>query len=161
LLDEYVEALVLAWFLQPKTRKRLAALLNGGRNVDVKALHAERDALQARMDELARKFTRDEITGSQLTSGTAEYKTQLAGINQVLGAMSQRGPAAGMLAADDPRAYWEGCSPDIRGKIVDDIMTVTVLPAPRGRWFKDRELPTTAEWERFAKYLDIKPKTAR
>ena len=54
LLDEYVEALVLARFSQPKTRKRLSALLNGGRDVDVKALQAQREALQARMDNLAR-----------------------------------------------------------------------------------------------------------
>jgi site-specific DNA recombinase len=158
LLDEYVEALALSWFSQPKTRKRLAALLNGGRNVDVKALQAQRAALQARMDELARMFTGGDIDGSQLRSGTAEFKTQLAGINQVLGEMSKRSPAAGMLADDDPREYWKACSADIRGKIIDDVMTVTVAPAPRGRWFKDRDNPTTEEWERFADYLRIEPK---
>jgi site-specific DNA recombinase len=46
LMDEYVAALVLAWFSQPKTRKRLSGLLDGGRDVDVKALQAQRDALQ-------------------------------------------------------------------------------------------------------------------
>jgi hypothetical protein len=40
LLDEYVEALLLGWFSRPKDRKRLSALLNGGRNLDVKALQA-------------------------------------------------------------------------------------------------------------------------
>jgi site-specific DNA recombinase len=143
LLDEYVEGFVLGLFSRPKDRKHLSALLNGGRDVDVKALQTQRDALQARMDELARMFTAGDIDGSQLRSGTAEYKTQLAGINQVLGGMSQRSPAAGLLAADDPRAYWDTCSPDIRGKIVDDVMTVTVLPAPHGRWFRDRDNPTT------------------
>ena len=63
-----------------------------------------------------------------------------------------------MLAADDPHAYWAACSPDLRGKVVDEIMTVTVLPAPRGPWFKDRDSPTLAEWERFGKYLNIVPK---
>lgn len=158
LLDEYVEALVLAWFSQPKTRKRLSALLNGGRSVDVKALRAKRDALAARMDELARQSIRGDITGSQLASGTAEFKQQLAGIEKVLGAMAHRSAAAGMLAAADPHTFWDGCSPDMRGKIVDDIMTVSVLKAPRGRWFKDRDQPTTAEWERFGEYLDIHPK---
>jgi site-specific DNA recombinase len=158
LLDEYLEGFVLGLFSRPKDRKRLAALLNGGRNVDVKALQARRDALQARMDELARMFTAGDIDSSQLRSGTAEYKAQLADIDKALGAKALRSPAAGMLAADDPRAYWHECSADIRGKIITDVMTVTVLPAPRGRWFKDRELPTSSEWERFAKYLDIKPK---
>jgi hypothetical protein len=158
LLDAYVEALVLAWFSQPKTRKRLSALLNGGRTVDVKALQAQRDALQARMDGLARMHVAGDIDDSQLRSGTAEHRTQRDAIDKVLGRVSRRSPAAKMLAADDPHAYWDGCSPDLRGKIIDDLMTVRALKAPRGRWFKDRDNPTTAEWERFAEYLDIKPK---
>jgi DNA invertase Pin-like site-specific DNA recombinase len=160
LLDEYVEALVLAWFSQPKTRKRLAALLNGGRDVDVKALQAQRDALQARMDKLARMHVAGDIDDSQLRSGTVEHRAQRDAIDKVLGKASRRSPAAKMLAADDPRTYWAGCSPDLRGKIVDEIMTVVVLPAPRGPWFKDRDNPTLAEWERFGEYLDVKPRWA-
>jgi site-specific DNA recombinase len=161
LVDEYVEALVLAWFSQPKTRKRLAALLNGGRDVDVKALQAQRDALQARMDKLARMHIAGDIDDSQLRSGTSEHRAQRDAIDKVLAKTSRRSPAAGMLAAEDPRAYWAACSPDIRGKIVDDIMTVTVLPdAPRGRWFKDRDAPTSAEWERFGDHLNIDWKAA-
>ena len=131
LLDEYVEALVLAWFSQPKTRKRLAGLLNGGRDVDVKALQAQRDALQARMDKLARMHIAGDIDDSQLRSGTSEHRAQRDAIDKVLTKASRRSPAAGMLAADDPRAYWAACSPDIRGKIVDEIMTVPCFPTPR------------------------------
>jgi DNA invertase Pin-like site-specific DNA recombinase len=158
LLDAYVEAIVLAWFSQPKTRKRLSTLLNRGRDVDVKALQSQRDALQARMDKLARMHVAGDIDDSQLRSGTIEHRAQRDAIDKVLGKVARRSPAAGMLAADDPRAYWDGCSPDLRGKIVDEIMTVTVKPAPRGPWFKDRNNPTLAEWERFGEYVDIKPK---
>jgi site-specific DNA recombinase len=158
-LEEYVEALVLAWFSQPKTRRRLAALLNGGRNVDVKALQTQRDALQARMDKLARMHIAGDIDDSQLRSGTSEHRAQRDAIDKVIAPATRRSPAAGMLAADDPREYWAACSPDIRGKIIDDIMVVRVLPdAPRGPWFRDRDMPTTEEWERFGNYLDIKPK---
>ena len=158
LLDEYMEALVLAWFSQPKTRKRLSALLNSGRDVDVKALQAQREALQARMDKLARMHVAGDIDDSQLLSATVEHRSQRDAIDEVLARVSRRSPAAKMLTADDPRTYWDGCSPDIRGKIVDDIMTVRVLSAPSRRWFKDRDDPTTGEWERFGDYLDIKPK---
>ena len=161
LLDEYVEALVLAWFSRPKTRKRLAALLNGGRNVDVKALQAQRDALQARMDKLARMHIAGDIDDSQLRSGTSEHRAQRDAIDKVLARVSRSSPAAKLLDAEDPHAYWAACSADIRGKIIDDVMTVTVHPAPRGRWFKDRDEPTTAEWERFGEYVDIKPKGQR
>ncbi len=158
LLDEYVEALVLDWFSQPKTRKRLAALLNGGRDVDVKALQAQRDALQARMDKLARMHIAGDIDDSQLRSGTSEHRAQRDATDKILAKVSRRSPAAGMLAADDPHAYWTACSPDLRGKIIGEIMTVTVLTAPRGPWFKDRDNPTRAEWERFGECLDIVPK---
>jgi len=160
-LDNLVEALVVEWFSQPRTRKRLAALLNGGNDVDVKALRAKRDAMQARMDELARMFTAGDIDGSQLRSGTAEFKAQIAGIDEVLGSVSRSSPAAGMLAADDPAAYWLDCSPDIRGKIIDDVLIVRVLPAPRGRWFRDRDNPTETEWSNFRRYLDIEPRVAK
>jgi DNA invertase Pin-like site-specific DNA recombinase len=160
-VDDYVEALVLAWFREPETRKRLAALLNGGNAVDVRALQAKRDALAARMDELARMFTAGDIDGSQLRSGTADYRAQLAGIDRALGDMSHKSPAAGMLTADDPAAHWAACSPDVRGKIINDVMTVAVLPAPRGRWFRDTDNPTADEWNNFSKYLNIQPKAAQ
>jgi hypothetical protein len=128
----------------------------------MRALQAQRDALQARMDKLARMHIAGDIDDSQLRSGTSEHRAQRDAIDKVLTKASRRSPAAGMLAADDPREYWAGCSPDLRGKIVDEIMTVTVLPdAPRGPWFKDRDEPTTAEWERFGEYLDVQPKVQR
>jgi hypothetical protein len=34
---------------------------------------------------------------------------------------------------DDLKQVWANCTPDIKGKIVDALMTVTILPAPRGR----------------------------
>ncbi len=84
-LDGYVEALVLTWFTQPKTRKRLLWLLTGGRNVDVKALRAKHEALQARKREFARRFATGAIDGDQLDSGTSELNTQQAAIDRVLG----------------------------------------------------------------------------
>ena len=159
LLDEYVEALVLAWFSQPKTRKRLAALLNGGRDVDIKALRAQRDALAARMDKLARMHVAGDIDDSQLRSGTSEHRSQRDAIDKVIAESTRSSAAAGMLAADDPATFWAACSPDLRGKIVDEIMVVTVLHAPRGPWFKDRDAPTEVEWNRFGQYVDVKPRT--
>jgi site-specific DNA recombinase len=98
------------------------------------------------------------IDDSQLRSGSTEHRAQRDAIDKVIAEASHSSPAAGMLAADDPRAYWSGCSPDLRGKIVDEIMTVRVMPAPRGPWFNDRDNPTLAEWERFGEYLDVQPK---
>ena len=38
-----------------------------------------------------------------------------------------------MLAGDYLRATWLASPPDVRGKVIDALMTVTVLPSPRGR----------------------------
>ena len=161
LLNEYVEAVVLAWFSKADTRKRLSALLNSGEDVDLDALRTQRDALQARMDKLARMHIAGDIDDSQLRSGTSEHRAKRDGIDKLIARSSRRTPASGMLAADDPATYWDDCSPDLRGKIVADIMTVTVLPAPRGPWFRDRANKTQAEWERFGQYVNVEPKKAQ
>ncbi|MDP8969806.1 MAG: recombinase family protein, partial [Actinomycetota bacterium] len=40
---------------------------------------------------------------------------------------------AGIADAEDVRAGWEAASVSRRKAIVDTLMTVTLLPAPRGR----------------------------
>jgi site-specific DNA recombinase len=159
-LDAYVEAIIFRWFSEPKTRKRLSELLSGGSKVDVTAMRAKHEALQARKRELAAKFGRGVIDGDQLESGTTELNAEQAAIDSVLGSVSRSSPAAKLLTAGDKfREYWAACSNDLRGKITRDVMTVTVLKAPPGgRWFRDYAHPTTAEWDRFGEYLDIKPK---
>jgi DNA invertase Pin-like site-specific DNA recombinase len=38
------------------------------------------------------------------------------------------------------RARWDAASPDIRGKVVDELMVITVLPTRRGRREFDPDL---------------------
>jgi site-specific DNA recombinase len=38
-----------------------------------------------------------------------------------------------VLAGDDLRATWTASPPDVRGKVINALMTVTVLPGARGR----------------------------
>jgi site-specific DNA recombinase len=158
-LNNYVEAVVLEWFSKPSTRKKLTALLTGGNDVDVAALRTQRNALQARMDGLVRMHVAGDIDDSGLRAGTAEHRSRREVIDNMIATATRRSPAGAMWAADDPHAYWESCSPDLRGKIVDQVMTVTVLPqAPRGPWFRDRNNPTASELERFGQYVDIQQK---
>ena len=86
-------------FHNPRPVNGWPRLLNGGRDVDVKALQAQRDALQARMDKLARMHIAGDIDDSQLRSGTSEHRAQRDAIDKVLTKASRRSPAAARRTA--------------------------------------------------------------
>jgi len=131
-LDEYVETLVLRYLSEPETRQRLTVLLDGN-TVDVDGLHTRRAALQARLDDLAAMFAEAAIDGSQLRCGTSDLRTQLAGVDQVLADLSRKSPVADLIAAGDQlEKHWAALSADMRGKVVSELMTVTVQPGRRG-----------------------------
>jgi len=139
-LDEYVETVVLGYLSDPETRQRLAVMLHGGERVNVEELHTRRAALSARLEDLAAMFAAGDIDGAQLRRGTNELRTQLAGVNQVLGELSRRSPVADILGADDPVEYWHKQSMDMKGKVLQEICTVTVQPAQRGTRSFDYDL---------------------
>jgi DNA invertase Pin-like site-specific DNA recombinase len=127
-LDEYVETLVLKLLSSTDIRSRIGA----SNHVDVDALHSKRAGLQARLDELAGMFAEGAIDGSQLRRGTSELRTQLAGVDSVLADLARTSPTAKLLAAgDDLTSSWAESSPDIKGKIIDELMSVTVNKATR------------------------------
>ena len=129
-LDELVTAVVL----ETLRRNDIGSLLSPREQFDVTVLHAQRAALQARLDELARMFAHAQIDASQLLSGTEDLRTQIAGVDSVLADAAATSPAVQLLDGepDELETRWHACTPDIRGKIVDELMTVTVLPTPRG-----------------------------
>ncbi len=130
-LDEYVEMLVLKKLGESNIRARL-----GDNEIDVSELHAQRAALQARLDELAAMFAQGVIDGSQLRRGTIELRTQLAGVDSVLAEAARTSPVVGLLDAGDRLVEcWRALSPDMKGKVVQELMTVRVMPAPRGPRF--------------------------
>ncbi len=128
-LDDYVTAIVLGRLGQPD-----AALVLGTAETDVGALQRNRDGLQARLDELASMFAEGTVDGTQLKRGTAVLRDKLAAADaQVTRARSTSALADLVLSGDDLTRTWEATSADVRGRIIDALMTVTVLKAPRGR----------------------------
>ena len=135
-LDEYVERVILGYLSEPDTRQRLAVMLHGDERVDVEALHTRRAALQARLDDLAAMFAAGTIEGSQLQRGTSDLRKQLSGVDTVLAELSRSSPVVDLLAADgDLQEKWDRLTPDLKGKVLQEICTVTVQPAPRGSRF--------------------------
>jgi site-specific DNA recombinase len=126
-LDDYVTLVVLTFLhnndFQPEA----------GQPIDVGGLHTRRAALQARLDELAAMFAAGDIDGSQLRRGTTELRTQLAAIDSELAELARRNPVSDLLAGEDALVKrWVALSPDMKGKVVSELFTVTVLPTPRG-----------------------------
>lgn len=126
--DEYVDAIVLNVLSNTDIHQRLGA----SQDIDVESLHAQRTALQARLDELAGMFAAGDIDGSQLRKGTTELRAHLSGVNAALADLARTSPAAKLLeAAQTVEQAWADATPDIRGKVIDELMTVTVSKATR------------------------------
>jgi site-specific DNA recombinase len=132
-LDEYTELVLFAYLSDPETRERLSALMAEGGQVDVSGLQAQREGLDALLDALTDMFTRGEIDSPQFRRGTTDLRAQRTAIDSQLAELSRRSPAAELVAAGEAaEKHWRTLSPDLRGKVVDELMTVTVKPTPRG-----------------------------
>lgn len=133
-LDEYVDALVIGRLKQPDAVK-LSAALDSSAGVDVVEIHTKKSALQARLDDLAGLFAEGSINASQLKRGTVELSAAVESLDAELAAATQGNPVAGFLGTADGSQLerrWQELSPDIRGKIINQLMTVTVNKAPQG-----------------------------
>jgi site-specific DNA recombinase len=129
-LDAYIDELVIGRLSKPDA----AIVLGGPVGEDVSALQVQREGLRARLDELSAMFADGSIDGPQLKRGTAELRAQLDSADaQLAAARSASAMANLVLAGDDLLATWIASPPDVRGKAIDALMTVTILPAGRGR----------------------------
>jgi site-specific DNA recombinase len=119
------------------------------------ALRSRREALTARQAELARMFAAGDIDAAQLKSGTAELRGQVTELDRVLAAQKAVGPAARLAEGgpDGLEARWAALSPDLRGKVVDQLMVVRVLPTGGAKGVDRDGVVDPA-------YLDVAPKVA-
>jgi site-specific DNA recombinase len=129
-LDAYIDEVIIGRLSQPDA----AIVLGGPASDDVGALHTQQAGRRARLDDLAAMFAAGHIDGPQLKRGTAELHAALANVDAQLAAARSASALTNLvLAGDDLRATWTASPPDVRGKIIDALMTVTVLPGARGR----------------------------
>ena len=135
-LDAYVEAVVLAYL---RDEQRLHTILADSDNDgDVDELRTRRAALANQKDELATLFTEGVLDGPAVRRESAKLSAKIAGIDTALADAARRNPVAD-LVNDGPEMVekrWAALSPDLKGKIIDEICTVTVNPSPRGRYFR-------------------------
>jgi DNA invertase Pin-like site-specific DNA recombinase len=128
-VDQFITDVVLERLSRPDAR----LLLNAATGDDTEALSAEAAALRVRLSELSTLHATGAITGSQLAEGTAQIRARLTEVEARLANAFVGSPLAGFADAADVRAAWAATSVSRRKAVIDALMVVTLLPAPRGR----------------------------
>jgi site-specific DNA recombinase len=146
-VDAYVDGVVLELLARADILKLIEPT-----GADAARLHAQRAALRVRMDELAGLFAEGAITAPQLKRGTAQLSGALQTLEAELATASRGNPAAALVDGSLDRKklenLWAATSPDIRGKIIEQLLTVTVNRSPRGLRRFDPD------------YVDIRPRVS-
>lgn len=154
-LDAYIDTLVI----DRLTAEDALLLDKSDDGVDVPAFQGKRGGLQRRLEALALVFATREVDGHQVTAHPAQIRYDLARIDAALTVQTHWDRLAKSIGADDLRARWEKISAgdlrarwekisaDRRGTVIALLMTVTILPSPRGRKAFDPEF-VRIDWKR-------------
>lgn len=125
--DNYVSELVIAWVtkygaeaLQPKA-------------TDITPLVAELNATRAELETLTAAAEERSITAAQLIRASRPLHAQVARLESEIAAAANASPAASLVTGDDIRAGWGSADLFTRRAVVRALMTVTLLPSPKGR----------------------------
>lgn len=128
-VDEYVQSLVVERLSRPD----LADLLSPDQQDDAADLAVEIASLRGQLDELARLFAQRAITASQLATASTSLQDQLGAAEQRLAGSVRDARFDGLIGAADVDAAWEALGLDRQRHVIDALMTVTILPSPKGR----------------------------
>jgi site-specific DNA recombinase len=139
-LDSYVEEVIIARLSEPGL---LEKLVKADADHDTSGLRLELVAVRERQDELAALFAAGTINARQLATGTAKLTAKEDELTKAVAAAGRRNPLQIVAGAKDLRALWfgiredrsDGLSLGQRRAILDALLTVTVLSAPRRRFY--------------------------
>jgi|SRR5579871_1124303 len=132
-LDELVTGVVLHWLAD-----RAGTLDSGVPEDDsVTRALAEVSRLRDLLNEQAVSHARGDIDGEQLAAGSAELRKRLATAQEAARAVSAYRPLAAFAGSAEgdgelARETWDRLSIPQRQAVISAVMTVTVLPFPRG-----------------------------
>jgi len=132
-LAEGVDGFVTETVLQRLRRPEAVELFAPEPQNDAAELAVEIAALREQLDELARLFAARKINASQLSTASTALQDQLGTAESRMANVSRGSEFHGLVGVDDVAQAWDGLSLDRRRQVVNALMTVTILPAPRGR----------------------------
>lgn len=131
-VDEYVERLAIERLSRPDARELLLPpASNGGPQED---LAATANTLRAKLDSIAEDYGKDRMTRKQMLDATEFTRKRLERIEQQMAAAATTSILATLpLGTPEIEQLWPGYHLDKKRAIIDALMTVTLLPARRGR----------------------------
>lgn len=144
--------LVLRTIAERLSRPDAADML--ARHEDMSHVDAAREraqVLRARQDDLAVAFAEGTMTARQVGVATAKLKADLAAAEAILTAAADRSALGWLAAAEDPAEAFLNATLDRQRAIIDALVRITILPAPKGRpkgWTRARPIVDP-------KYVDI------
>jgi DNA invertase Pin-like site-specific DNA recombinase len=130
LVDIEVEAAVIARLTRPDAVARLTA------EADVDALRAEADELRRRRDDLAGLLADGLMSAAAVRERAQALTDRVGDLERQVTAAVGSSPAAALASADDVAAAWDALDVRTRKAVVDQLVTVRVLPAGKGVRFQ-------------------------
>lgn len=128
-VDQLVDAVVVERLSRPD-----AVHLLDPPTVDGAAAAAvEAASLRAQLDEAASLYAKKMVTGGQLATITAELTTQIEAAEKRMVAASHGSLFGGLVGVPDVAGAWREAHIDRRRRVIDALMTVTILPTQKGR----------------------------
>lgn len=130
LLDNLAAALVIGRM----SREDAADLLTrpgGSRAGELARLYGEKAAIERQMTARDRLHRQRVITDEMLTEGLAELRAELAGVEQQIAEACRADVLAPLIG--DPAGVWNGMSLEQQRAAIARLMTITLMPARRGR----------------------------
>lgn len=126
-VDELVTEVVLARLSKPDAADLLAPP-----TPDTRGLHTDAQALREQLDELAGLYADGQVDARQLAKASKRLRERLETVEGKI-ADASAGSTLAVFAGRDPDEVWEGLDLDRKTAVVDTLVTVTILPAPKGR----------------------------
>jgi DNA invertase Pin-like site-specific DNA recombinase len=128
-LDAYVEAVIIERLRRPDV---IELLRPSTPDVDLDGLRATANAARVRLTEIAEAFGDGEMSRAEMNAAKLKATARLETAEAELAAATAPTPLLGVADSPDPVAAWAGLDISRRRSVLDALMTVTVLPVPRG-----------------------------
>lgn len=124
-VDDYVSEVIL--------RRLESEVVVIDREIDLAALQNERDGLRGRLDILTDAFADGTVDAEQFRRGSASLRAKLGAVDGKIADATARNPVADLLSNRDRlRQRWAAMTPTQQSEVVSRLVTVTILPCPRG-----------------------------
>lgn len=130
LLDDHVQLAVLDRLSRPDAVELLAEREDP---VDVRGAQTDMREARETLDELASALGAGEMDMQEWRAASGAARKRLKDAEEVLSRAVKANPVAGLVGAEDLDAEWNRLDLSRRRAVVAYLMTVTVLPARRGR----------------------------